>query len=129
MCATFRKNERLVSKTDVELLFSSGSRSLSVYPVRVVFRVVDKEEETVKTLMSVSKRHFKHAVDRNRCKRQMRESYRLQKQTLISFLEKHQLHLHIAFIWMSDKLIASEIVNKSVSRLLCLITEKYNFRL
>lgn len=127
MRATFRKKERLVSKNDIEQLFTSGSRSFSVFPIRVVYRKVDEEDEFVKVLVSVSKRHFKHAVDRNCCKRQIREAYRLQKQILFPFLEENRLHLHIAFIWMSDNLDSFENVSKSINRLLHLIVEKNEF--
>ena len=99
---TFRKAERLCSKKHIETLFAGGSRTISAYPLRVVFMPVEEAKEPVQVLISVSKRHFKHAVDRNRSKRLIREAYRLNKQLLIEALGAQKLKL--AFVWMSDDL-------------------------
>lgn len=45
------------------------------------------EEAVLQAGVSVSNRHFKRAVDRNRIKRLMRESYRLQKNSLFESLK------------------------------------------
>lgn len=120
----FNKKERMVSTIDIERLFSSGSRSLSIYPVRAVFRRTDGGEEPLMVLISVSKRHFKHAVDRNRAKRQMREAYRLHRQTLRGALTDKGQKMHLAFIWMADKPQPSAAVEKSIVHLLELISER-----
>lgn len=79
MKATFNKKERLKSKKEIELLFSEG-KSISKYPVRLVYRKSNFEERIkIRTGVSVSKRNFKKAVDRNCIKRLMRESYRKNK--------------------------------------------------
>ena len=77
----------------------------------------------MKVLVSVSKRHFKHAVDRNRAKRQMREAYRLNKQILST---PEGLALHLAFIWLSDMPLPSEQVHKKMKALLKSINLKIN---
>jgi ribonuclease P protein component len=71
----------------------------------------------VQVLVSVSKRHFKHAVDRNRVKRQVREAYRHHKQILTENVQQEQT-LAIAFIWLADELYESATVEKSVRKLL-----------
>ncbi|MFB9863383.1 ribonuclease P protein component [Rufibacter immobilis] len=78
----FPKEERLRSKKLIDRLFREGS-SFNLYPLRfVVLQVPELSEPPVQILVSVSKRHFKKAVDRNRLKRQMREAYRLHKHVL-----------------------------------------------
>ncbi|MBP0902907.1 ribonuclease P protein component [Mariniflexile gromovii] len=76
---TFNKKEKLKSKKLIEQLFAEG-KSVSVFPLRLVYLpAVFDDGVLVKTGVSVSKRYFKTAVDRNRIKRLMRESYRLNK--------------------------------------------------
>lgn len=73
--------------------------------------------EPLQVLVSVSKRHFKHAVDRNRVKRQIREAYRRHRQLLSERIPEDKA-LAIAFIWLSDEHCDSRRVEKSVVRLL-----------
>lgn len=76
---TFNQKEKLKSKKLIEKLFTEG-KSVSVFPLRLVYLpTVFDDGVLVKTGVSVSKRHFKTAVDRNRVKRLMREAYRLNK--------------------------------------------------
>ena len=116
----FSKRERIVSRKLIEQLFSKGSSfSVSAFPLRIVVletkRVAD--DIPVQVLISVSKRHFKHAVDRNRVKRQVREAYRHHKQILTEKVQQEQT-LAIAFIWLADELFESATVEKSVKKLL-----------
>jgi len=116
----FSKRERIVSRKLIEQLFSKGSSfSVSAFPLRIVVletkRVAD--DIPVQVLISVSKRHFKHTVDRNRVKRQVREAYRHHKQILTEKVQQEQT-LAIAFIWLADELLESATVEKSVKRLL-----------
>lgn len=76
---TFKKEERLCSKKLLGKLFHDGS-SFLVYP----FRITHLQEPLSQNLcaqvvINVSKRKFKHAVDRNQIKRRIREIYRLHK--------------------------------------------------
>lgn len=107
-----KKQERLCSKKAIDALFSStDSSSLSAYPIRAVFRFTEEAENRI--LVSVSKKRFKHAVDRNRVKRQLREAYRLNKSILSSAPDKG---LDIAFIWLTNKHHKSEmVVSKMIS--------------
>ncbi|TXE12945.1 ribonuclease P protein component [Seonamhaeicola algicola] len=76
---TYPKKEKLKSKTLINQLFSEG-QSVSVYPLRLVYlKTTFPENIVAKTGVSVGKRYFKKAVDRNLIKRLLRESYRLNK--------------------------------------------------
>ena len=79
MKLTFNKTEKLKSQKLIEKLFLEG-KSVVSYPLRLVFIETTFDDNVkVKAGVSVSKRHFKNAVDRNRIKRLMREAYRLNK--------------------------------------------------
>lgn len=67
-------------------MFAGGSRSFSVFPLRVVYLPVEELEADASILISVSKRRFKRAVKRNRVKRQIREAYRVNKHELLNVL-------------------------------------------
>lgn len=119
---TFSKSERIVSRTLIEQLFSKGkgkSRSIAAFPLRAVYleRERGEGEEPVQVLISVSKRHFKRAVKRNRVKRQIREAYRHRKHALTEKMPEGKA-LAVAFIWLADELADSRQVEKSVARLI-----------
>lgn len=121
---TLCKAERLNSKIVIEKMFTGGaSHSFSVFPLRAVYMSVDKGV-SVSILISVPKKRFKHAVDRNRVKRQIREAYRKNKAELELLLETKGRKLAIAFIYLSDELIPSVELEEKVKVLLARIAEK-----
>jgi len=77
---SFDKQEKLCHDVDIEALWHEGKR-FTVYPFRVVCRHRE-EGYGIKVLIIARKKQFRHAVDRNRWKRVVREAYRLQKHLL-----------------------------------------------
>lgn len=121
---TLHKSERLDKKKVIEKLFAGGSRSFSVFPLRVVYLPVEELEAPASILVSVSKRRFKRAVKRNRVKRQIREAYRLNKHGLLDVLADKQCRLAIAFIYLSDQLVESSLIAERMKTALARIAEK-----
>lgn len=112
MSFTYPKKEKLKSKTTIDLLFSEGN-SVSKFPLRLVY-VENKEENAalLKMGVSVSKKYFKKAVDRNYFKRILRETYRLNKHILLDSLEKPYA---IMFFYQSkERLTYQEIEEKTI---------------
>lgn len=97
---------------------------MSAFPLRVIYMPMERAEGEmpVQVLISVSKRHFKHAVDRNRGKRLVREAYRKHKQILWNALGETQA-LAMAFIWLSDDMVPSDLIEDKVVNLLTRVAE------
>lgn len=109
---TYPKNERLKSKTTIGLLFSEG-KSVSKYPLRMVYRQAEENsEEQTKIGVSVSKKYFKKAVDRNYFKRVLRETYRLNKHLLLDNL--NGTYSIMLFYQTKGKLSYEEINTKMI---------------
>jgi len=119
---TFTKEERLCAKKRIDMLFKCGS-SFVLYPFRVVF-IFETSQQTEKNLacqsiISVSKRRFKRAVDRNAIKRMLRESYRLQKSNdLIPFLIEHNVTLYLAIQYVGKQILAFDVFRAAMNKTL-----------
>lgn len=76
-----KRSERLKSRVAIQALFSGKSASVSAYPIRLVYASATEARGNypIQVAVSVPKRRYKKAVDRNRIKRLMREAYRLNK--------------------------------------------------
>ena len=125
---TLSKEERLCSRTLIDRLFNGGgSRSMTAFPLRMVYLKVDREPHApqVQMMVSVPKRCFKRAVKRNRVKRQVREAFRKQKTALLARLEMETgQQLILAFIWLDVKLYDSKAVEQRVGNLIERVSEK-----
>ena len=109
---TYPKKERLKSKTTIGLLFSEG-KSVSKYPLRLVYRQAEVDAaEKIKMGVSVSKKYFKRAVDRNYFKRVLRETYRLNKHLLLDNIQEP--YSLMFFYQTKDKLSYEEINTKTI---------------
>ena len=123
---TLKKVERLDRKKVIGKMFTSGSgaRTFTVFPFRVVYLTEPELESQASVLISVSKKYFKHAVDRNRVKRQVREAYRMNKAHLLQILETKDMKIAIAFIYLSEDLIPSALIAKRMKTALDKLVER-----
>ena len=109
---TYPKSEKLKSKNTIDLLFSEG-KSVSKYPLRLVYLAGDFGENLpIKMGVSVSKKHFKKAVDRNYFKRLLRETYRLNKNILLQNAD--QPYAYMLLYQSKDRLSYEEINAKTI---------------
>jgi ribonuclease P protein component len=110
------------------LLFGqSASSSLAAFPLRVVYHLLERREddEPVQMLVSVPKKRFHHAVDRNRVKRQVREAYRKNKHLILDALAScPQREVDMALIWLDGQLHDSEHVERQLRSLLQRLAEQ-----
>ncbi|KAB1157109.1 ribonuclease P protein component [Flavobacterium luteum] len=113
---TYPKSEKLKSKKTIDLLFSEG-KSVSKFPLRLVYiesdyGIATDSEQKIKMGVSVSKKYFKHAVDRNYFKRVLRETYRLNKHLLTENLDKP--YAFMFFYQTKERLTYQEIETKTI---------------
>lgn len=115
----FHKSERLCSKVLIDNLFTKGNRVVTQFPFRVLWQFVPEQsfEFPAQMLVSVSKRNFSNATDRNRIKRQIRELYRLNKHTLYDALEQSGKKMTIAFVYQGKTLLSAAQMNESFTKL------------
>ena len=103
----FPKRVRLSSKNDIDRLFDNGQSFIS-YPLRIVYlpdAEVDSSESGISILVSVPKKRIKHAVKRNRIKRLIRESFRLNNDALANNRQLRNKHLYVAFMYVCDDVL------------------------
>ena len=114
---TFTKAERLCSKKAIDWLFDGKGLSFSVFPFRVVFKAVPVEDVAPlpQLLLSVPKRQFHHAVDRNRVKRLLREGYRKQKHPLVAYSAAHGLAVTMAFVYVGRDIVTAADIEARVA--------------
>ena len=94
------KYERICKENDIKSLFDRGA-GVSVYPYRVIYLFYrdDSRPPTVRLLVSVSKKRFHHAVNRNRVRRLMREAWRRNKAALYEICERDNISVDVALVY------------------------------
>lgn len=122
---TLNKEERISLKKDIDLLFSKG-KSVVVYPLRVIFLKSEEGKAISRMLVSVPKRLLKKSVDRNRVKRLIKESFRLNKREMDDFLASRNYGLFIAFVYRNKTLVEFSEMEFSVRKSLSAIKNSLN---
>jgi ribonuclease P protein component len=124
--AGFGKMEKLKSRKLIEELFARG-KSISVFPIRIlyIFSALRTDEKPLLQVgVSVSKRNFKRAVDRNGIKRLLREAYRLQKKELLELLTEQKKKGFVFFIYTDKQLPEYPIVFDTMTKCLSALKRK-----
>ena len=112
----FPKSARLSLTNDIDSLFDNGQSFIS-YPLRIVYLsdTADTSSESgISVLVSVPKKRIKQAVKRNRVKRLIRESFRLNKNVLTDDQSFNGKRLHIAFMYVCDEVLPFIDIEKAM---------------
>lgn len=119
------KSERLSRKSTIDKLYAEG-RSVAAFPLRAVYIPLEAEEgePTVSILIAVSKKRFRHAVDRNLVKRRLREAYRLNKHNFVETLQQQGGRMAIAILYLDKQHHSFHHLQTRLKKILQMIQEK-----
>ncbi|MCK0158089.1 ribonuclease P protein component [Cellulophaga sp. F20128] len=117
---TFPKKEKLKSKKLIEQLFTEG-KTVTNFPIKLIYLPCTLENTPLKVGVTVAKRNFKSAVDRNRIKRLLREAYRSNKHIVYNNIEGDYALL---FLYIGKQMPESETIEKSTIAVLTKLQKK-----
>lgn len=115
--ATFSKAERLKHRSVLSMLFERG-KSYKDYPLILTCLKCNLATPfPAQTGVTVSKRKFKRAVDRNRIKRLLRDGWRRQKHPVYIKLEEEGIQMALMFIYVGNSLPAQNEMDVKIRAL------------
>lgn len=121
---SYSHHEKLKSRKLLNGIFANG-KSVSFYPIKVIYQRVDTQlDNLLQVGVGVSSRNFKKAVDRNRIKRLLRESYRTQKQ-LLAFTEPVPTQKVLFFLYIGKELPEAALIQTKMAVALQKISETF----
>ena len=124
MKQAFKKSERLHSKKLISKLFEEG-KTFIIYPFKVVYlEQISDTTSPVQVLVSVSRRNFKKATDRNKVKRLIRESYRKNKTRLPSHNSAYDKQLLIGLIYTANTILTYNEIERKIILILQRLNEQ-----
>lgn len=117
---TFPKKEKLKSKKLIEQLFTEG-KTVTNFPIKLIYLPCTLENTPLKVGVTVAKRNFKSAVDRNRIKRLLREAYRHNKHIIYNNIEGDYALL---FLYLGKQMPEYDGIEKSTIAVLTKLQKK-----
>jgi ribonuclease P protein component len=115
---TFRKPEKICTQIQIDFLFKDG-KSLKSGVFRLIFVETEKSDKSpVQVLIAVPKKKLRHAVDRNRMKRLIREAYRLNKHKINEMYSQIGKHCDLAVIFNGTQCVSQSETTAAIKELL-----------
>ena len=122
---TFPLKEHLKSKKTIDKLYAEGT-SVTAFPLRAVFieQGTEEQEPQAAILISVAKKRFRHAVDRNLVKRRIREAYRTSKHSFVAALQNKGKKMAVAILYIDTRHNSTAFIKRKMEKLLDGIIKK-----
>ena len=122
---TFGEEERLKSNLSIQELLKHG-KAVSRFPLKIYwgFSPDPCQKYPVRAAITVPKRKFKRAVDRNLMKRRIREAYRLNKNMLYETLDQRNQKIQLIILLLSDEFIPYDQLEKEMHEILRQLVNK-----
>ena len=122
---TLTRAERLRGIKRIDDLWNGTGHFMTAFPIRMVYMLskAEADEAPLSMMVTVPKRLFHHAVDRNRIKRQIREAFRHSKHILSEHIADGKA-LHMAFLWQQAQHLNSSEVTERMQVLLHRLSER-----
>ncbi len=118
---SFPKSERIKSKKVLERIFTEGN-SMKHFPIKLFYLPTAPAENTgIQVAVAVPKRNFKRAVDRNRIKRLLRETYRKNKHLVFNNMEGNYAFV---FLYLGKEMPDYPLVERKMISILHLFLKK-----
>jgi len=124
----FKKEERLCSRTLILQLVNKGS-SFLLYPFRITSypTSLPTTNYPAQVVITVSRRRYRKAVDRNRIKRRVREAYRKNKaEHLYRYLSKRGISLSLMISYVGKEILPSPEIEKKLILAFKRLQEEYD---
>lgn len=120
---TFKKSEKLTSKKVITQLFEKGN-AVSCYPFKALWLKENLSGNSpVQLCITVPKRSFKRAHDRNFIKRKIREAYRKNKETLYLPLRNKDFKVALLLIYTAKEDITADTIEEKLIKLIAQLNE------
>ena len=114
---TFTKKERLCNKRTISALYAGAHRFMA-FPLSVHWMAVDhsRTASPLQVVIVAPKKKLRHAVDRNRAKRMMRECYRMRKQKIAETLAHHDRAVAVGINYVHHTIIPFQQMSKQFDK-------------
>ncbi|PHN05578.1 ribonuclease P protein component [Flavilitoribacter nigricans DSM 23189 = NBRC 102662] len=104
----------------IQAMFSRQGESFGQYPLRLVWMPMEerRSEFPVQFGLSVPKRHFKKAVQRNVLRRKIREAYRLNKYRIYRDLPDEEQQYGFMVLYTGREMHDYETIEKAMQQMI-----------